>query len=378
MATTASQQQLQQQGGAFKQQASVPERGIEHLKAELPEHRIRALLKHKEPLALVRINETVGHALGRMSLGNFSSAVVTDKLNQKIYGFVDTLDFLAFLMKMIGKNIPKTGQPINITKDDLQNISDNYNDFRRLTMDQIVEISGDRGSFVAMKLNEVTYSDILENALKGIQRIVLVNQHGKVESIITSLSMAMYVAREAQNITTEEWLNMRVGDFPYKNERVLVVDKNTRALDAFLQMYLNKLPAVGVLDEDGTMFGNLSDSDLKAWYLTDNETFRKKMLVPVERFLIRTRKLQGRFAIRFVVSVTADNTLRDVLMLIRKHRVHRVYVVDENNRPYAWIGVTDLMKGMAETQQQQAQLPQQQLQQEATERKPALRISPTF
>jgi hypothetical protein len=58
----------------------------------------------------------------------------------------------------------------------------------------------------------------------------------------------------------------KLDSFPFKTEKVKVVNRDTRVLDAFVQMHAMKVYAVGVVDNDGKLCGNLSASDLKVRY----------------------------------------------------------------------------------------------------------------
>lgn len=48
------------------------------------------------------------------------------------------------------------------------------------------------------------------------------------------------------------------------------------------------------------------------------------------------------------VVVTQDSTLRDVLNILTKTRVHRLYVVDNHKRPLGIVTLTDLMETFAD------------------------------
>ena len=48
-----------------------------------------------------------------------------------------------------------------------------------------------------------------------------------------------------------------------------------------------------------------------------------------------------------VAALPRDATFGDMLQAIVKHRMHRVYIVDEERRPVAVVTLTDLMFAMA-------------------------------
>lgn len=45
-----------------------------------------------------------------------------------------------------------------------------------------------------------------------------------------------------------------------------------------------------------------------------------------------------------LVSVLATSTLREVMALLTQHRLHRLHVIDERQRPVGIVTITDLLR----------------------------------
>jgi len=88
-----------------------------------------------------------------------------------------------------------------------------------------------------------------------------------------------------------------------------------------------------VIDEQGVLRGNLSASDLKYLNVHNPQEFLANLNMTVGEYVAK----------RPPVVVTPDDTLENVLEKIKEHKVHRVYVVDGQNRPIQVLSLGDIM-----------------------------------
>jgi len=98
----------------------------------------------------------------------------------------------------------------------------------------------------------------------------------------------------------------------------------------------NELSALPIVNDKGQLMGTLSSSDFRGIGL-DNF---KDTLLPVNRFIILARagkKQQHR-------TVRPDEILSSVVDKLLLRCIHRVWVVDHENKPVAVMSLTDIIR----------------------------------
>ena len=128
---------------------------------------------------------------------------------------------------------------------------------------------------------------------------------------------------------------------------VLCCDDATPALDAFGMMLSRGVSALGVRSaETGALVANLSVSDLRT-VLPDRFGV---LALPVRAFLeLQTAggfgggRVRGHAAPQ-LVAVRADATLADAMRAIVEHKLHHVFVIDDQGAPLAVVSCTDVLK----------------------------------
>jgi len=247
---------------------------------------------------------------------------------------------LAFLFQVCGVETPKSGQPLKHIPD----FGPKYDEFMKSRLENVVGLSG-RDAFVIVH-GDLSMSEAVESYFKkGVHRVAICDDNGDVIGVISQWTIINYLA----TVPTEdkEWipsLKTRVGDYPFKTSRVLAVDMNTSALDAFLHMHANGLSAVGVVDfATGKLCGNLSASDLKGWHLFERDL--RDLNMRVCDFLAVIRKFQGR-PCDFVVTVSNDTLIEEAINRLNKEFVKRACIIDQNRLPLGILSLTDIMKGI--------------------------------
>eukprot|EP00658_Telonema_sp_P-2_P082982 TRINITY_DN8875_c0_g1_i6.p1 TRINITY_DN8875_c0_g1~~TRINITY_DN8875_c0_g1_i6.p1 ORF type:complete len:184 (+),score=38.21 TRINITY_DN8875_c0_g1_i6:233-784(+) len=115
-------------------------------------------------------------------------------------------------------------------------------------------------------------------------------------------------------------------------------------IEAYELMETEGVSAVGVVDGTGRLVGNLSGSDLRGV----RESQVAQLLLQVKDFLDLQQRQSHRVAHEEplpCLAVRAGDTLADLVSKFRESRVHRLYVVDDNDgAPVTVITLTDMMR----------------------------------
>jgi CBS domain-containing protein len=277
---------------------------------------------------------TVAEALRRMARFNISSVPVTkSKKDNTILGFVDMLDFLAYLLSLTGTEA-RSEQEI-----DSQKFKSMTETFRKTPISKVVDFSG-KDPFYVMHGDE-SLADAVQHYLKGVHRIAITDDSGDIIGVVSQWTIINYLATVPTD--DKEWIPLvraQVGSVNF-TEKLVTLNGKESALRSFQKMHENKLSAIAVVDDSGKLTGNLSASDLKGFQLF-LEDF-KDLLQPVSQFLGIVRKKQGRNE-NFVVAVPPNLPMKDLIYIFNEEIVHRAYIADENNKPIGVFSLTDLMK----------------------------------
>jgi len=113
------------------------------------------------------------------------------------------------------------------------------------------------------------------------------------------------------------------------------VTEKEKVVISFSRMLQYELSAVAVVHSfDGKIVGNISASDLKG--LTPNHFH--KLDLPVEKMFPN-----------MVMPITCkeDDTLHNMLQKIVNNRIHRFYVVDNQNRPLYVVTLSTILRILA-------------------------------
>lgn len=118
---------------------------------------------------------------------------------------------------------------------------------------------------------------------------------------------------------------------------VLTCKPETTIQDAARHMVENDVSALVIADAEGQMVGLLSRTDLVRARLQEQERWRN---LSVSDLMVRD-----------VVTVRADDTLKQASELMMSRHIHRVVVVEENGTrktPIGILSMTDVVRDMSQ------------------------------
>jgi len=122
-----------------------------------------------------------------------------------------------------------------------------------------------------------------------------------------------------------------------EEKKIKTIAENSSAITGFRQMISNnELSALPIVNDKGQLMGTLSSSDFRGIGL-DNF---KNSLLPVNRFIVLSRggKKQHQLTVR------SDEVLSSVVDKLLLRGVHRVWVVDQDNKPIEVVSLTDIIR----------------------------------
>lgn len=175
---------------------------------------------------------------------------------------------------------------------------------------------------------------------KNAHRVV-VTEEGKPKNLITQSRILKLVSvlLDALPIKGKTVQQLKLGLKP-----VVTISHKSSARQAFKLMVEKHVSATAVVDDKGALCGNLSVRDIKeiGFQAEYFEWFNEEIKVYLNniRLMDRNRNIpEGQDPVR----VTLNTTFEGVVKALTFYNIHRIYVVDSDNRPIGVISIGDVM-----------------------------------
>jgi len=175
----------------------------------------------------------------------------------------------------------------------------------------------------------------LEFLGKGVYRILVTFPEGTETKMITQTDLIRFIHNNLDQFGDYKDSPLSSHKTPNVHfiKQVHSVPTTSTALHAFQIMRLKQINALAVIDpQSGALVGNISDSDLRGFTHKNLD----HLFLPILEFL----NAQGTH--RTPVTCAPGNTIRDVITLLLKEKLHRVWVVDDLFKPVGVASMTDL------------------------------------
>jgi len=207
--------------------------------------------------------------------------------------------------------------------------------------------------FEKTSIQELMANMLFDKAGKPIHRVALLDQ-AAVTAIVTQSDVIKFVANHKEELGAAlEQPVESLGLYNSKNG-VVTVSTDTSAMEAFHLMYTKKLSCVGIVDSNGVLTGNLSNSDLRG---IEADRF-SHLSLGVAEFLRISKALSRPFATVLnarlnalrALAIPKGSTFKELLTLVEKNRVHRAYVVDKEFKPVGIITLSDILNMLSKTE----------------------------
>jgi len=276
----------------------------------------------------VMATDSAFHALGLLRKSNVLSAPVLDKECNEYIGFVDMVD----LVQLIVDEFTET----ELQGESLLSLVEMSDTFQKTRVKDIINLSS-RDPFVPVQDGSSLFSVIEVMAKHKVHRVPLIDHQGRVSNLITQSAIVSYLAMHLPELgpITEK----TVAEFLPGHKEVITVDINARAIEAFKSMVEHKVSAVGVVDEEGKLTGNISVKDIRV--VAANPRFIQRLYWDVREFLFKINSERVNI-VNPAISCSAKDTWGQVIQRLAASKVHRIYVV-ANFTPISVISLFDAL-----------------------------------
>jgi CBS domain-containing protein len=266
----------------------------------------------------------------------FLSVPVLQKTKRKWYGFVELSDIVQFYVEQFGSQLGDEGRSA------WDAIGKNP-EFLEKTVDDIMQYPMTRKNVFHPITNGYSLFYAIETMAREehLHRVPIIDEDRKLKSVLSQSQVIEFINANLDTLGT-------IKDKPVEQMRgvikqVYTVKEDSLTIDAFKLMQQNSLTGVAVVNESGAVVGNLSVRDLKGLRL-ENQLFHR-LFQTVHNFIRHLRaelsEIDSRPRTKQVVRL--NDTMAHVIQILVQQNIHRVYVVDNDQKPIGVVSLKDVL-----------------------------------
>jgi len=287
---------------------------------ELLENTLLSSLLPDRKIISIHAKESVATALERLTEANILSMPVWDDEKHHYKGMVDMEDLVALCMDTLNH------------EPDLQRAG---HKFEHMPVSKALNFSTSDVYMPTEK--DVSLYYLIEVLTRGIHRVpVVVETGGPVINIISQSSVVQFLAGHLDVLShcgEQTWTNLKLS-----HEKPYTIDKHAKASEGFAIITQHQIEAIAIVDKHSKFCGSLSISDLRglSYHLFE------RLNLPVLRFV----KAQAHQNLDRLLTASADLTLTEAIKTLSEHNAHRIWILDEEQKPIGMFSLTDVMKAI--------------------------------
>jgi CBS-domain-containing membrane protein len=289
----------------------------------------------KSRLVLIGDLQPLDKALQRMNRHRIISVPVLDESTRQIRGVLDVQDVIHYLSDLLEQPL---NQALNLRWD-----------FSVKDCGSLLDIATKPFIFS----NQSNLWDILQYLAKGSERALVVDkptephelttEEGDVVGMIVQMDFIRFLSQH------NAWLRMhpkfdvplnQAMDLNNLSEKVVTITPSEHTYLAFRRMNESNVRGVAVVDNEGRIIANLSASNIRGISRRNFQVLR----FPLGEFLRRDRRV-GWWQTPIYVKATDPFGL--VFFQFAATGLHRLYILDNNNKPTHVIVPADILKTLA-------------------------------
>jgi 5'-AMP-activated protein kinase regulatory gamma subunit len=282
-------------------------------------------LKYYSGLISVNASDTLSAALKTLAQNGILSAPVYDAQKDQFIGSVDVLDLVTYVVEASGP----------IKSEDLDK---ELPRFFALPVTKVIDKST-TNPFVPVS-TEATVGQVINLMEKGVHRLPLVDPQNKLVAILSQSDLVPFLLANKTAPELIKLMGRTLLDLELVPGGVVSVSCKATMRQCFTALAAYKVSGIAIVDSHTSkLVGTISASDLKGM---TQENF--VMLGEKARDWMARR---GKLGFQHVLTCRAEDTLERVLELLNLAAVHRIFVVDENQKVVGIVPLTSIMQIVA-------------------------------
>jgi len=283
----------------------------------MDKYTISHLLDNKAPCVTIDNKHTIGQTIKLLHEKKIRSVPVIDDETKKCLGSVNVLDIACFIAHLDVGEEEILGATIFYFDKNITEVLDFFK------TDYFMPMSPN----YALSLAVQTFCRIAHC-------IPITDTSGKITNVLSQSDVVRFVSKNVSLFfgSNASRVPSQFG-FVKGLKATLKVDSKSMVLKAITTLYENKVTALAIVNDDGTLLGNFSASDLGTLTV---ENFSTKIKEPVSKF-IDVEKQE-------VIAVSESTSMGDIVKILADKKIHRVWIIDAEERPVGLVSLSDIMK----------------------------------
>eukprot|EP01134_Creolimax_fragrantissima_P005386 CFRG5386T1 len=307
--------------------------------------------KHAHVITLEH-NSTVEEAMKTLAMYNILAApVLTGSTVEWAGSYVGMVDCLSLLDSFISRiRSTLAGEDVDTANE--MNLAKALKDVEESFMDQllITAVSQDASLVYRGNIDHTLMELIQAGFNRSTHRVAVFNAHGNISDVVSQMDVMHYIQEHKHNVPK---LDYTLSELDAVHSPVVTINKDTRTISALSLLNAQGISGVAIVDNEGKLISNLSAADLRG---LQREDF-KLLVEPIDKFVrtlyerLRTAHPDYKLPRRpYVVTAKDTDTLASVLDKVIYENVHRIYVVDEKDKPNGVVTLTDILNALTADQ----------------------------
>lgn len=268
----------------------------------------------------------------------FQSCPVLNRLGV-FHGFVDMLDYVNyFIGDLAGKDMQNPGT-------EMWAMSEKQSLFNTKKVKDIMTYPlSSRNVTHPMMVGYSLFAACEALALEPhLRRIPILSWERKMVNLITQSQILEFIWQNISLMDSKK-RSKTLAQMPELFHEVISVKSSEFALEAFKKMHQFGLSGIAVVNEESKLVGNISEKDLRG--IDTDGKWVSRMFANCDTYTqeVYAAQPETRHPKQLIVA-KSTNTLEEVIkMVIENGKIHRVYVVDEFNKPIGVVGLRDILQ----------------------------------
>jgi len=176
---------------------------------------------------------------------------------------------------------------------------------------------------------------------RSLHRFPVVDNDAKLRGIVSQSLLVRYLEPHTRKF---DFGTLSVGVLGLGlDKQVISVTEDDSVLHAIQKLKQHQISGIGIIDKTGKLIGNFDATAVK--YFGSNPYFGDKVLdivkVTLKEFI---SSLSLPTNTEYPVTVTKQTIAHQAILKFTNHRVHRVFVVDEEKKPIGIISLVDVIE----------------------------------
>jgi len=298
----------------FDLMGNDPSKPQQNLELFLSKFTLADLLKAKPSgtqLRSLNRSNTIEDACALLAKHTIHCVTVYDNNAKAFIGLVDVLDLVTYL-----KDKYNAEQP---------------NLFFDTTVDKVIDFSH-TNPVLELQATAQLSETIRKMQANKAHRVVVVNERRELLSLLTQSDVLAFMAAHLKEMH-KELAHLELKDMCARNSNAVIsVSEDTVALEAFAKLGQNSISAIGVVNQQGVLVTSLSAAQLRG---ITRQSYRDLSLKLKDYSVIYK-------APHFAVC-EPNMKFQELLDLMHREHLYRVFLVDSNKRPASIIALSDII-----------------------------------